>query len=109
MNWRTVLLMQSSERFTSWKEIAAYLECDERTAQRWEAECGLPVHRMPGRKRGSVFAFKHELDEWLKQDGGRLPAAAAPTKLEDSKEPVTTKERLSASSSLRPSRFRYSA
>jgi hypothetical protein len=59
--------MQPSERLTSWKEIAAYLGCDERTAQRRETECGLPVHRMPGRKRGSVFAFKHELDAWLRQ------------------------------------------
>ena len=29
----------------SWKEIAAYLNRDERTARRWEKEEGLPIHR----------------------------------------------------------------
>lgn len=56
-----------SDRLNSWKEIAAYLEREERTVQRWEDQCGLPVHRTPGRRRGSVFAYKHELDAWLKQ------------------------------------------
>jgi len=67
---------QAPERLASWKAIAAYLGCDERTAQRWEAECGLPVHRTPGRKRGSVFAFRTELDEWLK-NGKNTPSDRA--------------------------------
>jgi hypothetical protein len=99
--------MQPSERLISWKEIAAYLGCDERTAQRREDECGLPVHRMPGRKRGSVFAFKPELDEWLKQGGDKLLSATATTKLDDSKGLVQTNKERSAPASPQSSRFRY--
>jgi hypothetical protein len=58
-------LVKSPERLDSWKDIAQYLGRDERTVQRWETECALPVHRTPGRKRGSVFAYSHELDAWL--------------------------------------------
>ncbi len=52
--------------FSSWKEIAAYLECDRRTAIRWEKSMGLPIHRMEGTSKSRVFAYKNELDEWLK-------------------------------------------
>ncbi|SPE31976.1 hypothetical protein SBA5_920004 [Candidatus Sulfotelmatomonas gaucii] len=48
----------------SWKSIAGYFGCNERTAKRWE-ERGLPVHRVPGEKRGYVFAYPSELDAWL--------------------------------------------
>lgn len=46
-----------------WKEIAAHLERDERTARRWELENGLPVRRH-GKGRGSVYAFAAEIDAW---------------------------------------------
>jgi tetratricopeptide (TPR) repeat protein len=59
----------SRHRLDSWKEIAAYLGKGERTAKRWEAERGLPVHRVPG-GRGSVYAFASELEGWLKSEGG---------------------------------------
>jgi hypothetical protein len=32
---------------------------------RWEKEKGLPVHTIPGGKRRTVYAFKHEVDAWL--------------------------------------------
>jgi Tol biopolymer transport system component len=32
---------------------------------RWEQQRGLPIHRVPGGQRHAVFAFRHELDEWL--------------------------------------------
>lgn len=54
-----------NSRLVSWKEIAAYLQCEVRTAQRWELERGLPVHRVPGDKRGSVYAYPEALDSWL--------------------------------------------
>jgi hypothetical protein len=56
----------------SWKEIAAYLGITIRTAQNWEQERGLPVHRLPG-PRGRVFALAEELDAW-KQQQHELPA-----------------------------------
>lgn len=48
---------------TSWKEIADYLRVTVRTAQRWEAEWGLPVRRDSG-GRGRVAADRAELDRW---------------------------------------------
>ena len=53
-----------SRRLDSWKEIAEYLGRDVRTAIRWEHERGLPVHRVPGERRGVVFAYTSEIDEW---------------------------------------------
>ena len=73
------------QRLDSWKEIAAFFERDERTVRRWEAERGLPVHRVPGSARGVVYAFANELEEWLRRGKSqpiegtepemRLPAA----------------------------------
>ena len=54
-------------RLSSWKEIAAYLDREVRTAQRWERCEGLPIHRLVHGKGGSVYAFKTELDLWVKR------------------------------------------
>jgi hypothetical protein len=58
------------QRLDSWKEIADHLGRDVRTVIRWEHERGLPVHRVPGGKRGSVFAFADEVDRWLNHGPG---------------------------------------
>ncbi len=50
----------------SWKEIAAYLDRDVTTVQRWEKREGMPVHRHVHDKRGSVYASGSELDAWLR-------------------------------------------
>ncbi len=68
--------MPASERLDSWKEIAAYLKRDVRTVHRWEHTEGLPVHRHPHQKRGSVYAFKPELDVWWNDGHGRLEREA---------------------------------
>lgn len=62
-------------KLDSWKEIAAYLDRDVRTVIRWEKKRNLPVHRLPGGQ--AVFAYKVELDDWLKQgkNGTEIPAA----------------------------------
>ena len=52
-------------RLDSWKEIANYLCRAERTVKRWETDRGLPIHRVPGGGRGSVYAYMSELTEWL--------------------------------------------
>lgn len=54
----------AEERLDSWKSIAAFLGRDKRTAQRWERDSKLPVHRVPG-QRGSVFAYRQELVSWM--------------------------------------------
>jgi hypothetical protein len=53
-------------RLDSWKAIAAYLNRDERTVRRWERDSGLPVRRVPGGRGTSVFAYTHEIDDWLR-------------------------------------------
>jgi tetratricopeptide (TPR) repeat protein len=74
--------MPDPNRLDSWKEIAHYLGRDIRTVHRWEADEGLPVHRQIHKKRGSVYAFKSELDEWRQGREGQEPRprtiAAAP-------------------------------
>jgi TolB-like protein/Flp pilus assembly protein TadD len=52
------------KRLDSWKEIAAYLNRDVTTVQRWEKREGMPVHRHVHAKRGSVYALSTELDAW---------------------------------------------
>jgi TolB-like protein/Tfp pilus assembly protein PilF len=52
-------------RLNSWKEIAAYLNRDVTTVQRWEKREAMPIHRHVHDKRGSVYALVPELDAWL--------------------------------------------
>ena len=52
------------ERLDSWKDIAAYLQRDVSTVQRWEKREGMPVHRHVHDKQGSVYGFRSELDGW---------------------------------------------
>lgn len=56
----------SGKRLDSWKEIAAYLNRDVTTVQRWEKREGMPVHRHLHDKRGSVYALTEELDDWIR-------------------------------------------
>jgi len=72
---------QPGDRLNSWKEIAAYLKRDVRTLHRWEAEEGLPIHRHLHKKRGSVFAYRSELEGWWCERRVRLDKQpTAPTK-----------------------------
>jgi tetratricopeptide (TPR) repeat protein len=66
-------------RLHSWKEIAAFLGHGVRSAQRWERERGLPVHRTPGGKVGSVYAFKRELSQWMTREEGQVREEAVDT------------------------------
>ena len=52
------------DRLDSWKEIAAFMNRDVRTVQRWEKSEGLPVHRHLHEKAGSVYAYRAELQVW---------------------------------------------
>lgn len=56
---------EAGQRLNSWKEIAAFFGKDERTVKRWETIRGLPVRRVPGGTRTSVFAYVSELEAWL--------------------------------------------
>jgi Tol biopolymer transport system component len=54
------------DRLDSWKEIAAYLNRDVTTAQRWEKREAMPVHRHLHDRMGSVYASRAELDAWAR-------------------------------------------
>jgi TolB-like protein len=69
----------ANTRLNSWKEIADFLDRDVRSVQRWERERGLPVHRIPGQKGGAVFAYKEELEAWLRSGKAAEPSNAAAT------------------------------
>jgi len=69
-------------RLNSWKDIAAYLGRDVRTAIRWEKDKGLPVHRVPGGLRQAVFAYTTELDAWLKGDSEAAPQRLNPESMD---------------------------
>src|SRR5271157_2279820 len=71
------------ERLESWGEIAAYLNCEVRTAQRWEREGRLPVHRLLLQKQGRVYAYKSELDDWRRKRDPRLESNRGSEPIED--------------------------
>jgi len=54
------------DRLDSWKEIAAYLDRDVTTVQRWEKREAMPVHRHLHDRMGSVYASRAELDAWAR-------------------------------------------
>jgi Tol biopolymer transport system component len=54
------------DRLDSWKEIAAYLNRDVTTVQRWEKREGMPVHRHVHDRMGSVYGSRAELDDWVR-------------------------------------------
>ena len=66
-------------RLDGWKAIGTHFGKERSTVIRWEAERGLPVHRIPGAGRGSVYALTEELDEWLaaSEEGTRAEAEPA--------------------------------
>jgi tetratricopeptide (TPR) repeat protein len=70
-------------RIDGWKAIAAHFRRDRTTVMRWARERDLPVKRMPGSSKGSVYAFAQELDQWLAKPGNLddtiVPAPEAPT------------------------------
>ena len=78
------------DRLDSWKEIAAYLNRDVTTVQRWEKREGMPVHRHLHDRAGSIYASRTELDTWVQSrslranqettpdNGGSTPSLALP-------------------------------
>lgn len=58
-----------------WKEIGGYVCRDIRTVERWEKQRGLPVRRVPGAGRSTVYALIPEVDEWLARTKTTLQGA----------------------------------
>ena len=70
MGQTSLQLEQQRDPLDSWKEIAAYLNRNVRTVQRWEKREGLPIHRHVHERASSVSACKKE------QEGNRRMAEA---------------------------------
>lgn len=66
------------DRLNGWKDIAACLGKSVRTAQRWEQELRLPVHRIHTAGGEIVYASRRELDEWLQRVGESRPETPPP-------------------------------
>ena len=58
-----------------WKQIAQYLDCGVRTAQRWCGE-GLLVRPLNSGPRSPVFAYSEQIDLWIKDGDLRQLRAA---------------------------------
>jgi hypothetical protein len=71
---------RDSDRLDSWKEIAAFIARDERTAMRWAKRFGMPVHHAPGGTHARVFAYRSEVQAWvqLQDHPDRVPGQSAP-------------------------------
>lgn len=56
--------MLGTMMLSGWKEIAQYLRCSLRSAQRYQS-IGLPIKRLhPG--RGPVVAYSEDIDAWVR-------------------------------------------
>src|SRR5438093_9137403 len=65
----------NDDLLVSWKDIAGYLKCSVRKAQRLETR-ELPVNRISGTK--SVWASKAEIDRWLSLQSEKTKTQSAP-------------------------------
>src|ERR1700686_4942032 len=93
----------SEERLDSWKEIAAYLNRDVTTVQRWEKREGMPVHRHLHDRMGSVFASRAELDRWARGRNLR----AAPENLNNTPSPDPLAQSAHPAISTSPTKWRF--
>jgi TolB-like protein len=94
------------KRLDSWKEIAAYLNRDVTTVQRWEKREGMPVHRHVHDKRGSVYALSEELDDWIRSRRPRPEETENPPEPEAESEAEVSPAAPSGASAITPRRSR---
>jgi tetratricopeptide (TPR) repeat protein len=78
------LIATGKDHLQGWKEIADYLNRDERTAKRWEKQRGLPVRRIPGEGRANVYVIVSELEGWLAAGERASSTSAVETSFKDS-------------------------
>ena len=61
-----------------WKEIAVFLGTSARSAQRWERELRMPVHRLRMSTGSVVTAYPSELDAWRRGISADLASDSTP-------------------------------
>jgi|GEM_PF-3456519 len=62
---KLVDMTENMTKLESWKAIANYVDKSVRTVRRWEEQEGLPIHRQLHQSGARIFAFQHEIDQWL--------------------------------------------
>jgi Tol biopolymer transport system component len=77
----TPSVRSTEDRLDSWTEIAAYLNRDVATVQRWEKREGMPVHRHLHDKMGTVSASRAALDAWTRSRKPRVPENDIPVQV----------------------------
>lgn len=81
----------NDQRLDGWKAIANFLGRERTTAIRWTNERGLPVHRVPGGRTGTVYAIKSELEAWLASDRNSAESQVSPAAKREELAPTTTR------------------
>jgi tetratricopeptide (TPR) repeat protein len=92
-----VVVIPNDQRLDGWKAIANSLGRERTTAIRWAKERGLPIHRVPGGRTGTVYAIRSELDAWMLGDSGD---ADDPGRLNDRLTKRSSTNRLSSTKAL---------
>lgn len=90
---------------SSWKEIAQYLGKGVRTAQRWEAEYGLPVRRPKNGRHKAVLAIPEEIDAWVRLQTCTDRGATRETEIEHLRKAVTSLQSENAALRLQLNEF----
>jgi tetratricopeptide (TPR) repeat protein len=71
------------DRLDSWKEIAAFLQRDVRTVQRWEKQAALPVYRHAESRLRTAYAYRSELERWWRTQRSAVEPEAAEPRVAD--------------------------
>lgn len=95
---------EGGDLLSSWKEIALHLGRSVRAVQNWEKEEGLPVHRHRHLDGASVYAYRSELDAWVKarseRNGERVEAPALPDRSAPAGSPRRVRVRILAAAAI---------
>ncbi len=59
-------MVKKEKKLIGIKAIAGYLDMSVRNVYHWEKKLGLPVHRVSGHSGYRLYAYKEEIDRWLK-------------------------------------------
>jgi tetratricopeptide (TPR) repeat protein len=88
----------TEDRLDSWKEIAAFLERDVRTVQRWEKFAGLPVHRHAEPRLRTAYAYRSELEAWWRMQRSTVEPGGA------TDVPIVASSRTADATEIQPAR-----
>lgn len=59
-------MVKKEKKLIGIKAIARYLDMSVRNVYHWEKKLGLPIHRLSGHSGYRLYAYKEDIDRWLK-------------------------------------------